>query len=171
MESLIFYFLAAIVIGFAILVVTLPHILHSAIALIVSFFGTAALYIFLQSEFIAIAQILVYIGGIVIFMLFAILLTTRMGEKFLLSSLYKKIVALIVVFLVFVSLLYIYFNSPGQFAGVELAPVAKGSIAEIGSRLMSTDKTGFIIPFEVISILLLASMVGAIVIARKSEKE
>jgi NADH-quinone oxidoreductase subunit J len=81
MEDYLFYALATALVIFSLLAVSLPNLLHGAISLIGAFFVTAALYIVLQLEFLALAQIMLYIGGIIIFMLIIILLTTGLGVE------------------------------------------------------------------------------------------
>lgn len=171
MEDILFYSIAFLIIAFSVLVVSLNHLLHSALALIASFSATAGLYILLGAEFVAITQVLVYIGGIIIFIVFAILLTSQLGEKFLLPSHLKIILSL----LVSLCILFFFFHLFGQMEELKdpmtRASVQVGKMREIGTRFLSTDKAGFIIPFEVISVLLLAAMLGAIVIARKSKED
>jgi NADH-quinone oxidoreductase subunit J len=172
MSDFLFYVLATMLVVLSLLAVSLPNLLHGAISLIGSFLVTAALYIMLQLEFVALAQVMLYIGGIIIFMLIIILLTTGLGEddslnRISLGQRFKR--ALIPMALLFALLSFLdraqspLLQSPTHRAG----PV---TLDDIGFRLLSTDN-GFIIPFEVISILLLVALVGAVVIARKDKEE
>lgn len=172
MTDFLFYILAAVLVTLSLLAVSLPNLLHSAIALIGSFLVTAALYIMLQLEFVALSQIMLYIGGIVVFMLIVILLTTGLGVDNSLSKINRgKWVSkgLITGGLLF-SLLYFFSENPSALLEPSAHRADPVTIDQIGFRLLSTDN-GFIVPFEVVSFLLLAALVGAVVIARKDVKE
>ena len=172
MTDFLFYILAAAVGILSLLAVSLPNLLHSAIALIGSFLVTAALYIMLQLEMLALAQVMLYIGGIVVFMLIIILLTTGLGVDDSLSRIStgkwvsKGAITLGLLF----SLLYFFSENSSQLLEAESRQAAPVTIDQIGIRLLSTSD-GFIIPFEVISLLLLAALVGAVVIARREPKK
>jgi len=154
---------------FSLLVVTLKNLLHAALSLIAAFGVTAGLYILLNAEFVAAAQVMVYIGGIVIFIVFAILLTTKLGEKFLPSNRLVKGVSFLIASGVFIPLA-LFFKS-AKLTSTASEGSQNGSIEAIGLRLMNIGADGFIVPFEVISILLLASVIGAITVARKSRAD
>ncbi len=171
MTDFLFYTLATVLVLLSLLAVSLPNLLHGAISLIGSFFVTAALYIMLQLEFVALSQIMLYIGGIIIFMLIIILLTTGLGEenrhKIKPSRRFNG--ALVSIGLL-CALLYTLRETPSELLKSATHRAAPVTMDDIGFRLLSTDN-GFIIPFEVISILLLVALVGAVVIARKDPKE
>ncbi len=171
MTDILFYILATVLVILSGCAVSLPNILHSAIALIGSFIITAALYIMLQIEFLALAQIMLYVGGIVVFMLIIILLTTGLGVNDRLSKISrgKWISNGVITGLLFTGLLYFFTENSSSLdaAGSKALPV---TIDQIGIRLLSTDN-GFIVPFEVVSLLLLVALVGAVVIARKDAQE
>jgi len=122
-------------------------------------------------EFVALSQIMIYIGGIVIFCIIIILLTTGLGDENLFKS---KPTTKIFGTLLSITLMIVLLKFAGQ--PMDLAPlgtqsrIAAGSMEQIGTRLLATGKGGFIIPFELISVLLLIAVIGAIVLARK-EKE
>ncbi len=171
MSDILFYTLAATLVILSGCAVSLPNILHSAIALIGSFIITAALYIMLQIELLALAQIMLYIGGVIVFMLLIILLTTGLGVDDKLSKISKGkwIINGVIIELLLAGLLYFFIgNSSGLDAtGAKALPI---TIDQIGIRLLSTEN-GFIVPFEVVSLLLLAALVGAVVIARKDAEQ
>jgi NADH-quinone oxidoreductase subunit J len=168
MGEYLFYALATALVLLSLLAVSLPNLLHGAISLIGSFFATAALYIMLQLEFVALAQIMLYIGGIVIFMLIIILLTTDLGiENRHQVPNRRRLAGAGVSGMLLFGLLYAIGDKPsmGLIEGVQRAlPV---TMDDIGLRLLSTSKDGFIVPFEIISILLLVDLVGALFIARR----
>jgi NADH-quinone oxidoreductase subunit J len=147
----------------ALLTVLVKNILHSAIALISTFFGSTILYFLLSAEFVAIAQVMVYIGGVVVFVVFAILLTSHLGEVTLEAGKPRKILALlfsIVIVAMSITLL------KGVNWNLQIAPEDFASLSAIGKRLISPSDDGFLLPFEAISLLLLISLIGAITIAR-----
>lgn len=171
MTDILFYTLALLLVFFSLLVATVPNLLHSALSLIASFFVTAALYLLFKMEFVALSQIMIYIGGIVIFCIIIILLTTGLGdENFFKLRLGTKIIGALLSAALLATLL--------DFASrpMDLGPLGSksqieaGSMDQVGQRLLATGKSGFIIPFELISVLLLIAVIGAIVLARK-EKE
>lgn len=150
----------------AITVVHSKSLIHSALALITTFLMTAVLYIGMDSEFIAMAQIMVYVGGIVIFAVFTILLTSQVGEELLESTLHKKLIASLLSFALVAYIILKLYQIPelktSEYQNVD-------GIDQIGIRLLNIQSDGFIIPFEIISLLLLAAMIGAIVIAKPKE--
>jgi NADH-quinone oxidoreductase subunit J len=173
MSDILFYILAVVLVTLSCCAVSLPNILHSAIALIGSFIITAALYIMLQMELLALAQIMLYIGGIIIFMLLIILLTTGLGVDNKLSkvSTGKWLSNGLITGTLFTGLLYFFTENSSNLLDATASKAASVTIDQVGIRLLSTTN-GFIVPFEVISLLLLAALVGAVVIARKdADKE
>ena len=170
MTDILFYIFAFLLIFFSLLVAIIPNLLHSALSLIASFFVTAALYLLFKMEFVALSQIMIYIGGIVIFCIIIILLTTGLGDENLFKA--KKSTKIIGC-LLSLSLFAIL----AEFAGrpMELGPLgsqsrmSSGSMDQIGMRLLDTGKGGFIVQFELISILLLVAVIGAIILARKEK--
>jgi NADH-quinone oxidoreductase subunit J len=171
MTDLLFYILATAMVILSLLAVSLPNLLHGAIALVGSFFATAALYIMLQMEFLALAQIALYIGGIVVFMLIIILLTNDLGVDDRLSrvTLERQVGKVLIVVGLLAALFLFFKNNPSPLL-TETHKAAPVTIDQIGIRLLSTNN-GFIIPFEVISLLLLAALIGAVVLSRREAKK
>ena len=168
MLDLLFYILAAGVILLSVLAVSLPNLLHGAISLIGSFLFTAGIYIILQLEFVALSQIMLYIGGIIIFMLIIILLTTGLGkENRHRVTATRRIIGAVVSVGLLGSLLFPLFHTPSGLTGYANRTGQPVTIDDIGFRLLDIGGNGFIVPFEVISILLLVALVGAVVIARR----
>jgi NADH-quinone oxidoreductase subunit J len=167
-KDVFFYITAIVMVAGALLTVLAKNILHSAIALIGTFFGSAVLYFLLSAEFVAVAQVMVYIGGVVVFIVFAILLTSRLGEKTLETSRLRKILA--VFFSVAVAALAVtLLKGIGEVSQTATADFA--SLSEIGKRLLSPSSNGFLLPFEAISLLLLISLIGAVITARTPKEE
>ena len=168
MGDYLFYGLAIALVTFSLLAVSLPNLLHAAISLIAAFFVTAALYIVLQLEFVALSQIMIYIGGIIIFMLIIILLTTGLGvENRLQVPNSSRLAGAAVSTALLFGLLYAIGGKPSAVLVKSVQRAVPVTMDDIGLRLLSTGKDGFIVPFEIISILLLVALVGAVVIARR----
>ena len=163
-SQVIFYILAAFILGTAILSVTTTKIFRSAIWLLFSLIGVAGLYFWLEVEFIAAVQIVVYVGGIVVLIIFSIFLTQQSGKEMAKtpkSRSYAALLAVLTGFILTCTLLHQYgFKSTNQSFD--------NSVERIGTLMLHTGDGGFVLPFEVVSILLLAAMVGCIVIALKT---
>ncbi|MGR0482443.1 MAG: NADH-quinone oxidoreductase subunit J family protein [Candidatus Electronema sp. V4] len=172
MNDFLFYVIASAVVLLSLLAVTLPNLLHGAVALVASFFATAAIYIMLQMEFLALAQIALYIGGIVVFMLIIILLTNDLGVDNSLSRVSAgRQAGKGVIIAGLIIALYLFFTSnPSPLLQASARKAAPVTIDQIGIRLLSTSN-GFIVPFEVVSLLLLAALIGAVVLSRRENKK
>lgn len=162
-HQIIFYILSAAILGFGLLSVTTRKIFRSAIWLLFSLISVAALYFWMELEFIAAVQIVVYVGGIVVLILFSVFLTQQSGMQMSGPPLPRMIAGLGAAVLGFcLAVLLIYqqgFTPAGQ--------PFQWSMEQIGTQMMDTKTVGFALPFEVISMLLLAAMIGCIVIAIK----
>lgn len=166
-STILFYLLAALTLGCGILSVATRHIFRAAIYLLFSLIGIAGLYFWLQYEFIAAVQIVVYVGGIVVLIIFSIFLTQQAGEKLPKQKSDRKIFAALAIFCGFaLTMLQVYQH---EFNGAETTKAP--TVADIGKKMLSVDNGGYALPFEIISILLLAAMVGCIVIALRSKPE
>lgn len=154
------------IVVFSILAVTTRKILRSATYLLFALFATAAVYFQLDYEFLGGVQIAVYAGGIVVLVVFAILLTTHPGdnsERLKSRSRFLGLVAGLAAFaLGAYSLL-----SRCSILGTSKETGGNPDMQEIGSRMLSTGEGGYLLPFEAVSVLLLACIIGGIVVARK----
>ena len=163
-SQVIFYILSAFILGTAILSVTTKKIFRSAIWLLFSLIGVAGLYFWLEVEFIAAVQIVVYVGGIVVLIIFSIFLTQQSGKEMLKPSVLRTIASWLAVLFGFAfTYLLIYRNN---FTASD--KTFDWSVNKIGNQMLETGANGYALPFEVVSILLLAAMVGCIVIAIKA---
>jgi NADH-quinone oxidoreductase subunit J len=160
----IFFALAALTLAAAVMVVTVKNIIHAALWLITSFFSVAALYLLMEAEFIAIVQVLIYVGAISILVLFAIMLTRHVtGEG--VRQLYQRWwVALIVAAALFGLLIV---PTVVNFEWKTAAPPAGGQPAQLASTVAigTAFMRQYLLPFEIASVLLLVALIGAIVIA------
>ena len=166
MELLFFYIFAGVTIISAIMVVTSKNILHAALFLILAFFCVAAIYVILRAEFLAAVQVLLYVGAIMALFVFTILLINVMQAQFLQQFHGQRPLAAILVLALLAETIYLLFsNFSTNFPLVQETPPDLGGKAGLEgvARLLLTD---YLLLFEVASILLLASMVGAIVLAR-----
>lgn len=166
-SAIIFYLISAFLLGTGILAVTATKIFRAAIWLLFSLVGIAALYFWMQVEFIAAVQIIVYVGGIVILIIFSIFLTQQSGKEMPKPPVQRTLFsALAAVFGLALTYLLIdqYGFSGGSGEGF------KAGVSAIGEQMLSTTEHGYILPFEVVSMLLLAAMVGCIVIAMKTNQ-
>ncbi|MBI3329587.1 MAG: NADH-quinone oxidoreductase subunit J [Nitrospinae bacterium] len=166
MELLFFYIFAGIAILAAIRVVTHKNILHAALFLILALFSVAAIYILLRAEFLAAVQILLYVGAIMALFVFTILLMNVVQAQFLRQFHGQFWLALALVGLLALEIGYVLFKDvQGNFPLIQETPpeVAAKAALDALARLLLTD---YVLLFEVASILLLAAMIGAIVLAR-----
>src|SRR3954471_17693327 len=161
---ILFFLLSALILGAALAVVTVRNIIHSALWLIASFFGVAALYLLLEAEFIAVVQVLVYVGAISILILFAIMLTRHVtGEG--VRQLYQRWwVALLVAAALFGLLIA---PTVANYSWNSVPPAAPDQVATISSSVQigTAFMREYLLPFEIASVLLLVALIGAIVIA------
>ena len=166
-----FYAVAIVMLVTAVFTVAVKNILQSAVFLIFSFVATAILYLLLHAEFIALAQVMVYVGGVVIFVVFTILLTSRLGE----DAFTTKIPRVFTAFVLSIAFVFVMIKcilpTPEIASGVVSAATDYSSLEHISLRLLGYDVSGFIIPFEVVSVLLLMTLVCAITVARRSKDE
>lgn len=168
LNDIIFYIFGAITALSALYIMLTKNILYAAFALILTFIGVAGIYVFLGAEFIAVTQILVYVGGILILLVFGIMLTNRLSGKKVTSSSYNKLMGLVVALglfaLLFKGILEANFSAMGW---MDKNQIAESSIPKFGLTLM----TDYVLAFEVIGVLLLLALIGAVRIAGNVRKE
>jgi len=166
-STIIFYLLAVLSLLSALLAVTSRQIFRSAIYLLFSLVGIAGIYFWLQYDFIAAVQIVVYVGGITVLIIFSIFLTQQAGELLPKQTISRQVFSAVAVFCSFaLVMLQVYQYKFTATKEEAIAPV----IANIGEKMLSVEEGGYALPFEVISMLLLAALVGCIVIAMRSNK-
>ncbi len=162
MERIIFYILALIMIVFAIASVTSRKMLRSVIYLLFVLCGIAGIYFLIDYNFLAAIQLTVYAGGIIVLIIFSVLLVHHIEMELEIAKTAKQILTTLACLIglgVFLTTIYAH-----EFNVVENSLTT--TTADIGTKLLSYGDGGFILPFEVISVLLLAAMVGAIIIAK-----
>lgn len=166
--AIIFYTFAAIMIMFSLLAVTSRRILRAAVYLLFALGITAALYFMVDYYFLAAVQLIVYAGGIVVLIIFSIVLTTHINEKLERPAPLKVLITAITVLAGCTLTIYTLTNH--SFVS-KSGTIGETTVAVIGEKMMSYGEGGYVLPFEVISILLLAAMVGAIVIAKRTPQK
>lgn len=166
---IVFYTLAAIIILSSIVAVTAKRVLRAATFLLFVLIGTAGLYLMLNYHFLAAVQLSVYAGGILILFIFAILLTNAKGDKLepgdgrkIFAGIMTALAGIVITTLVLIKQDFLYVAP--QMGEHEI------NMKAIGHALMGTEKYQYLLPFEALSILLLACIIGGILIARKSNK-
>lgn len=171
-QQIIFIILSAVILVSAVIVVTFRNLFHAALALMVSFLGVAGIYILLEAPFLGMAQLLVYIGAISILILFAIMMTRRLMQTAEAPLNSQRIIGLVGALLAFVILAVVIAGwhtlTPSADTLLGAAPaveqaIIETSVARMGRAFVSAD--GYVLPFEIASVLLLAALVGAIYIA------
>ena len=167
-STIIFYLLATLTLVSGLLSVTTRQIFRAAIYLLFSLIGIAGIYFWLRYEFVAAVQIVVYVGGIVVLILFSIFLTQQAGEKLARQKLVRKVFSALAAFCGY-ALVMVQITQHG-FSETSETPLSP-TVYNIGRKMMSVNDKGYALPFEVISTLLLAALVGCIVIAMKSKPE
>lgn len=163
-STIIFYVLAALILGGGLMAVTSGKIFRAAIFLLFSLIGIAGLYLYLNYQFITAVQILVYVGGIIVMIIFSIFLTHQTGHKMKKPGWGRAIISALIAIAGFgMTVLFItrqtFTPSSGQ--------AVEQNMKAIGIRMLSTTHYGYALPFEAVSMLLLAAMIGCIVIAMK----
>jgi NADH-quinone oxidoreductase subunit J len=163
LTQIVFYFFAALTVGSAAVVVFARNLIRSAFALLFTFFGVAVLYVFLRADFLAATQMVIYVGGILVLLLFGVMLTHKLYDLNLKGETFQVLPALLAVLIVFATLSFFMLQAH-WFRGGQSGEVP--TTAAIGELLMRD----YILPFEVASILLLIALVGAaMIVRRKSE--
>lgn len=169
-ETIVFIILAAIIAIFSILSVTTKRIIRAATYLLFVLFGTAGLYFLLGYTFLGAVQIMVYAGGVVVLYVFAIMLIGKTATTTQKQLCIRKRCAALIATLIGTGLLMFTFASR-QFKSIALDNTVTNEsaapIKELGQRLFSSGQDGYLLPFEAVSVLLLACIIGGLIIARK----
>ena len=163
LEIILFIVFAAICAVTSVLMITRSNPIISALFLILNFAALSGLYFLLNAQFIAVAQVIVYAGAIMVLFLFVIMLLRPEKEKLLAINPRLKILAYLLAFIVFVQLIYIIFMSSTSGTSDLDASIKAGTIETIGMELFSK----YILPVEAAGFLLLAATIGALVLAKK----
>jgi len=162
-DQIIFLLCAALILGSAMMVVTTRKLIHAALWLVAALFGVAILYAVLQASFLAVVQVVVYIGAIAILFIFAVMLTRReMLDKGAQTRSNWWLPALLGL-LILTGLVLLIISQPAFGRTAAEIPAGVDTLRNLGTALVSPD--AFVLPFEVASVLLLAALVGAVYVA------
>lgn len=164
LKDLVFLGTAFFMIGSAVVVAFSRNILYSGFALLGTFAGAAVFFVLLSSDFVAVTQVLIYVGGILILILFAVMLTSKIGDMKLTNQVvnYKIAVPLLLGFVGFLVVLV----SRVPWEGIVTSEIYQSMVAPIGHAFLKD----YLLPFEVVSVVLLGALVGALVIVRREVK-
>lgn len=162
--DIVFFVFAFITVVSAFIVVFSKSIIYSAFSLLFTFFGVAALYVLLHADFLAVTQILIYVGGILVLMLFGVMLTNKVVNVELKTGSLHTVPALLLVSVVAGTLGGLFYSTWKDVP----APTADfdTTTKTLGEMLM----TSYLLPFEIASVLLLVALMGAAMFARRRTK-
>jgi len=161
-STIIFYLLAAVILGGGIMSVTTRKIFRAAIYLLFSLLGIAGLYFYLDYQFIGAVQIIVYVGGIVVLIIFSVFLTHESGND-MPRPIWTRAIFSLLSCLFGLGFVLTLINKQNFIPDTQAA--MPPTVANIGTQMLDTQQHGYLLPFEVVSMLLLAAMIGCIVIA------
>ena len=160
MVDLVFWMIVGVTLGSAFMVVQSKSLLYSAYALLFTFVGVTGLYVFLWADFIAVVQVVVYVGGILVLIIFGIMLTNKITSVNISHASVQKGIGAMVVLGIIAVLGFMVFNTPWY----ELAATEPDETTATIGRLLMMD---YLLPFEVASLLLLGALIGATTLSRK----
>ena len=162
MADFIFWIIVGLTIGSAILVVQSKKLVYSAYALLFTLFGVTGLYVFLWADFLAVVQVVVYIGGILVLIIFGIMLTNKITSVNISNTSVQKNIGYLVLLIFISGLGYMVINTPWS----SVANSEPVQTAEAIGRLLMID---YLLPFEAASLLLLGALIGATTLSRKDD--
>ncbi len=167
-DEVTFYVIAVIMLIFSVMTVTSRKILRAAVSMLFVLVCTAVLFFMLKYDFLAAVQLTVYAGGVVVLIIFSIVLTHQSGEKLKRQPIFQIVSAATIAVVGFGLAIYSLIDHVyPKTTEAALDP----SVQNIGRQLLDYDQYGYAFPFEVISVLLLAALVGSIIIAVKPTKK
>jgi NADH-quinone oxidoreductase subunit J len=163
-STFFFYFFSALILVSGILTVTTQQLFRSAIYLLFTLINIAALYFMLNYEFIAAVQVVVYVGGIVVLILFSLFLTQQAGVRMARPTMKQVISSAVISLGGFGFVGWLLLST--EFHGVGEAST-EYQVTQVGKQMLSFGRDGYVLPFEAVSILLLAALIGCVAIAYK----
>jgi len=167
-EQVIFLLAAALILGSALMVVATRKLIHAALWLVAALFGVAVLYAMLQAGFLAVVQVVIYIGAIAILFIFAVMLTRRELRDEGPQTRSGWPMAALLGLLVLSGLVFLIIGQPEINRTAPPMPEGLDTLQALGNALVSPD--AYVLPFEVASVLLLAALVGAVYVSSMDRK-
>jgi NADH-quinone oxidoreductase subunit J len=162
--TIVFYVFAVITLVSASIVVFSRNIVRAAFSLLFAFFGVAGIYVFLLADFIAVTQLLIYVGGILVLILFGVMLTSRQINVDSKTGTIQTLPAVIIVAALAGTLIGIFWTTDWKVSAQ--LPTIETTASKIGELLL----TKYLLPFEIASIVLLVALIGSAMIARREKK-
>ncbi len=162
--SIVFYVFALLTLVSASVVVFSKNIVHSAFSLLFTFFGVAGLYVLLMADFLAITQLMIYVGGILVLVIFGVMLTSRQINVDAKTGTVQTLPAVLIAAAIAGTLVGMFWSANWPQMGSLPETVSSGK--KIGELLL----TGYVLPFEIASVILLVALIGAAMIARREKK-
>ncbi len=162
-EQIIFLIVGAVILAAGLMVVTVRNLVHAALWLVVTLFGVAVLYALLNASFLAVVQVVVYIGAIAILFIFAVMLTRRQAADTGASVNKNWWAGALIAVVTFAGLAFMLQSWSGFSKQAAAIPSGFDAVNQLGEAL--TSPAGYVLPFEVASVLLLAALVGAVYLA------
>jgi len=159
--DIIFYFFAFITLASGAIVVFSKNIIYAAFSLLFTFFGVAGLYVLLSADFLAVTQILIYVGGILVLLLFGVMLTNKVISVDMKTGTMQMLPATIIVAMIAGTLCGVFVITDWKIVHGVPGPVT--TTQALGEKFM----TSYLLPFEIASVILLVALIGAAYIARK----
>jgi NADH-quinone oxidoreductase subunit J len=164
--QILFYILAAFTLSSAFLTIYSKNPIHSAIYLVICFFSIAGHYLLFNAQFLAIVQVIVYSGAIMILFLFTIMLMNLNKEDEVHKPRITRLGAIVVFCLLSIVMIAIFVNSKTSMGEYDLTTDDYQSIKKLGKVLLNE----YMVPFEFVSILLLVAMIGTVLLSKKETK-
>ena len=162
--DLIFYLFALIILVSAFIVVAARNIIYSAFSLLFTFFGVAGIYVLLNADFIAVVQVIIYVGGILVLIIFGVMLTNKITEVEIKTESFQVLPSIIISGIIGGTLVAIFTKTNWKVAEPQ---ILDKTVTEIGRFLVSH----YMILFELVCIILLVALIGSVMIARKEKLE
>jgi len=163
--QVVFYLIAALTVGSSMMVAFSRNIVYSTFALLGAFMGVVGIYVLLAADFVAMVQLLVYVGGILVLTIFAVMLTSGIADVTVSNREVGVVPSLVTVVILGAVMVFAVFKTPWPQAPAQMASTP--TTYAIGNAFLGE----YVLPFEVASLVLLAALVGAIVISRHETRE
>ena len=160
LSNFAFILVVLVVLVSALFVAISSNLIYSAISLLFTLFGVAGLYVFLYADFLAATQVIIYVGGILVLIIFGVMLTNKIDSNAIVSSSANQVVGAIVFILLLIIQFGVIFSTKWM---ISTPQVSDGTVRQIGNLLLSK----YLLPFEAVSVLLLAALIGASMLSRK----
>tara|TARA_Y100000994_G_scaffold190038_1_gene159012 strand:+ start:966 stop:1454 length:489 start_codon:yes stop_codon:yes gene_type:complete len=161
MADLLFLFISILVIASAVNVVISSQLIYSAVSLLFTLFGVAGLYVFLYADFMAATQVIIYVGGILVLIIFGVMLTNKIDTPNIVSSSSNQVIGFFAASFLFLIQLAVIVKTDWKQGEVQQI---EGTVDVIGSMLL----WDYFLAFEIVSVLLLAALIGAAFLSRRN---